>query len=387
MSLKILFVDDDPNLINGLKRMLFSKRNEWECLYAENGFKALEILETNDIACIVTDMRMPGMDGAQLLKTVMGKYPQVVRIILSGHSDKEMILRSTQVAHQFLAKPCQSEVLIATISRVLELRNDLNNENLRKIVTGISELPSVPTIYLQLEAALHNEDISVQKIANIISQDMSMTTKILQMVNTAFFGLPVAISNPVQAVNYLGINVIKSLVLYIKLFDNSKNSPELQNYINSIWHHSLVVANYCKELAKGIIKDKITGDDIYAAGLLHDIGRLVLLKLPDYYRNVMELKEKDKINSYEAEKILYGTTHCEVGAYLFRLWGLRDQIIYPVLHHHKYQFNDYAITPVSTVFIANFLSHLNDVNIDYIKDKSSNFNDFSWFKEYINQEQ
>jgi len=101
----------------------------------------------------------------------------------------------------------------------------------------------------------------------------------------------------------------------------------------------------------------------------------------------MELKEKDKINSYEAEKILYGTTHCEVGAYLFRLWGLRDQIIYPVLHHHKYQFNDYAITPVSTVFIANFLSHLNDVNIDYIKDKSSNFNDFSWFKEYINQEQ
>jgi len=381
MKFNILFVDDNPNLIKGLKRILFTKRKEWDCFFAENGNKALEIMNEYEINVVISDMKMPGMDGAQFLKIVKEKYPKAIRIILSGHADKDMSLRSTQVAHQYLAKPCESQVLISTINKILKSREELDNEKIQDLVTGISELPSMPDLYFKLEKLLSLEDISINDVGNIISQDVTMTAKMLQMVNTAFFGLPTKINNPIQAVNYLGINVIKSLVLCIQIFDRYENKPHLKPYINNLWYHSMLVASNCRELVRGKLKDKAAEEDVYVAGLLHDIGKIILLKSPGYFEDINKLVEKEKLSVFEAEKKLLGTGHDEVGAYLLRLWGLQEEIVNAVMNHHIYNFNNYEINAKSTVFIANKLTHLNINSTDLCKEKNKNFNDFSWYKE------
>jgi len=117
----ILFVDDEVRLINGLRRMLFRQRDSWGMYFALSGFEALDILSKNSIDILITDMRMPQMDGAELLVKIVEKYPGVIRIILSGHSDEELILKSVRTAHQFIAKPVSAEILVNSINRAMQL--------------------------------------------------------------------------------------------------------------------------------------------------------------------------------------------------------------------------------------------------------------------------
>src|SRR5256885_11774657 len=126
--IRILFVDDEPKVTEGLHRMLRSMRREWEMTFATSGAEALEKLSAKPFDVVVSDMRMPGMDGCQLLTEVMRRHPQVVRIILSGYSDKETIMRSIGLAHHYLSKPCDAETLKETIRRACDLRDQLEEE-------------------------------------------------------------------------------------------------------------------------------------------------------------------------------------------------------------------------------------------------------------------
>ena len=103
---RILFVDDEPLVLQGLQRMLRPMRNEWEMAFVESGRRALEEMATLPFQVVVSDMRMPGMNGAQFLSHVQELYPRTVRLILSGHADKDLIMKCVGTAHQFLAKPC-----------------------------------------------------------------------------------------------------------------------------------------------------------------------------------------------------------------------------------------------------------------------------------------
>ena len=134
--INILFVDDESNILQGLQRMLRPMRHDWQMYFAESGADALALLAENPIDVVISDMRMPRMDGAQLLHDIRDRYPQIVRIILSGYSEKEMIVRSVHSAHQYLMKPCDPEILRETISRACALRDLLADENLRRFVDG-----------------------------------------------------------------------------------------------------------------------------------------------------------------------------------------------------------------------------------------------------------
>ena len=144
--INILFVDDEPNILEGLQRMLRPMRREWQMSFAKSGAEALETLGANEIDVIVSDMRMPGMDGARLLHEVREKHPHVVRLILSGYSEKEMIMKSVGAAHQYLAKPCDADVLKTTVQRACALRDFLENESLRRLVSQLHSIPSLPSL-------------------------------------------------------------------------------------------------------------------------------------------------------------------------------------------------------------------------------------------------
>jgi putative nucleotidyltransferase with HDIG domain len=333
---RILFVDDDPGAVQELKKMLKPMSNEWEMEFAVSGEDAMNFMAESPFDVIVSDMHMPEMNGVELLDAVMECYPETVRIIHSGHSDKEMVLQSVKSAHQFLMKPCDAETMKYTIERTCRLRDLLRNEALKKIVTGIKNLPSLPSLYNLIVAEMQSPEASLKKVGHIISQDVSMSAKILQLVNSAFFGLPQKITDPQQAAVYLGIDTLKALVLSIHVFSSSTEDAESCGFsLVKMWRHSLRTARLARDIARAETSDGKAAEEAMIAGMLHDIGKLILLKVPRQYEQVMDFIETTGCDSAEAEYTIMKTSHAELGAYLLGLWGLPDNIVEPVAFHHN----------------------------------------------------
>lgn len=352
---KIIFVDDEPNITDGLRRMLRPMRDEWDMSFALSGHDALELMATKPFDIVVSDMRMPGMDGSQFLTEVMHRHPQTVRFILSGYAEHAMVIRSVGTAHQYLSKPCDAEELKATVERACALRDLLANEKLRLLVTQMQSLPSMPSLYLELTQELRTEEVSLKKIGGIIARDPAMTAKMLQMVNSAFFGLRRHVSNAEEAVNLLGIDMIMSLVFSISVFSLFETS-KLQNFsVQKYWAHSLRVGKFAKWLSKSA--NQKDSDLAMTAGMLHDVGKLVLASnLTDQYNELTTQAAAENADIEELERQIFGATHSEVGGYLLGLWGLPHSIVEAlVFHHHPSQCGSRVFEPLTAVHIANVL--------------------------------
>lgn len=333
---KILFVDDELNVLQGLKRMLRPMRHEWDMEFASSGQEALDILAKYSFDVVVSDMRMPKMDGNKLLAIVMKQYPECVRIILSGHSDYEMILGSVKFAHQYLMKPCDAEVVKSTINRACGLRDLLGNEALRKIVAGMKDLPSLPKSYNLIIEEMQTPEPSLKKVGNIIAQDVSMSARILQMVNSAFFGLPQNIVDPQQAAVYLGVETLKALVLSTHVFSSFTETSELLDFsLPDLWKHSVAVGNLTREILDDEPVEKRLKEEALVSGLLHDIGKLMMLNIPDKYKQIQALNDNIGCGILAAEYEVLKASHAELGAYLLGLWGLPIGIVESVAFHHN----------------------------------------------------
>ncbi len=333
---RILFIDDDPKVLRGLRRALATIHHEWDVEFAMSGEEALNLMSKSLFDVVVTDTRMPKMNGVELLNTVMERYPDTVRIILSGHTDKEMIMNSLNCTHQFLAKPCNPETIRYTIERACRLRDLLMDKALRKIVTGIKELHSLPTLYGMIVKEMQSPDASLKKVGYIISQDVSMSAKILQIVNSAFFGLSQKIVDPQQAAVYLGIDTLKAIVLSIHVFSSFTEDAELCGFpLAKMWRHSLRTSKLARGIASAEMADGKIVEEAMIAGMLHDIGKLILLKVRRQYKKVVEFIEKNGCDPVEAEYTVMKTSHAELGAYLLGLWGIPDNIVEAVAFHHN----------------------------------------------------
>ncbi len=356
---RVLFVDDEPAVLDGLQRMLRVQRHEWEMLFAQSGAEALTLMDGQPVDVVVTDMRMPSMDGAQLLHEVMRRHPQTVRIVLSGHSDKEAALRSVGPTHQYLAKPCDAETLKETVARACALRELLHSEHLKGLVSQVRTLPSLPHLYLKIVEEVQSPDASLQRVGEIIAQDIGMTAKVLQLVNSAFFGLRRHITQPGQAVSLLGLETVKALVLSVKLFTSFDQTVMTRAHLTALWEHSLRAALLAKQVLSATAADRKHVDYAFMGGLLHDAGKLVLATdLAAQYREALALAAAENLSEPEAERRVFNATHGEVGAYLLGLWGLPDPIVEAVaFHHHPADCAAKTLGPVAAVHIANALDH------------------------------
>ncbi len=356
---QILFVDDEPNILKGLKRMLRSMRKEWDMLFAENGAQALEMLSQRTFDVIVSDMRMPQMDGVALLTTVKQRYPMIVRIILSGHSDQEMILKSVTSVHQYLSKPCDSQVLISTVSRSCSLGDFLNHKNLRQVISKTESIPSPPSLYINMMDELRSPSASVERLEKIIEKDLGMTAKILQLVNSSFFGRSWHISDISQAVTMLGLDTIRSLVLTVGIFSKLDASTMTASNMEKIYEHSIKTGTIAQKIAIHENADRETVDNAFIMGLLHDLGKIIFaVNFPETYANVFKLSQDKKIPFIDAELQVMGATHAQVGAYLLGLWGLPDDIVEGVaLHHSPDKHPNKAFTPLVAVYFANIFGN------------------------------
>lgn len=356
----ILFVDDEPRVLDGLRRMLFRYEDLWEAEFASSGAEALSILAASSFDVIVADMRMPGMNGAVLLSEVARLYPQMVRMILSGTWEQDLRMQAAMVAHQYLSKPCDVEVLKDTLDRAFALRDVLVEPALRSLIARTSSLPSTPAAYRDLLQVLQTPDVSAREIGAALARDMGMTAKVLQLVNSAFFGRRRHITSPEEAVMFLGIDTVKALALSLSAFSSFDASRCPQFSIQDLQRHSTVVASLARQIANSRPLAKSALDDAFVAGLLHDVGQLVLVAHHSgQYDHVLRAVKAGNKTLSEAEREIFGTTHAEVGSYLLWLWGLPDSVVEAVAFHH-YPGNSKADSfgPVLAVHVANVLADL-----------------------------
>ena len=334
MNKRILFVDDEPMILQGIQHSLRGMRAEWEVSLANSGAEALETMAQAPFDVVITDMRMPGMDGAQLLDVVEVRFPRTVRIILSGQSDRETILRSVGPSHQYLSKPCDLDELKQRLRRAFALRDMLNDTHLKEVIGRLKTVPSLPALYVAVTEALRSSDSSITDIGNLIAQDMGMSAKVLQLVNSAFFGLSNRVSSPRQAVLLIGIENLKALVLSVQVF--SDLGGHLTRELGFLWNHSMSTASFAKAIARVELSSSGVREDAFTAGLLHDVGRLVLASaFGAEYREVLKRAAEPGVLLASCEGDAFGCTHNGVGAYLLGLWGLTDSIVEAVAWHHQ----------------------------------------------------
>lgn len=354
--IKILFVDDEPNILDALTRMLRPMRFDWSMTFVGSGQTALDALEKEAFDVVVSDMKMPGIDGAQLLGEVRRLYPHIIRIILSGYSEKEAIMKSIGATHQFLSKPCDPESLKSTIKRVCALRDLLGDEHLRQLVSQMPNIPSLPTLYTELIDELTKQEPSTRTVAQIVKKDIGMTVKILQIVNSAFFGLQRRISDSNQAVEFLGLDTISSLTLGLGIISQFEHQNGSGVLLAKLWEHSMRVGMNANKIGHRL-KPGIAVD-AFTSGLLHDIGEVVLaVNLPKEFVEVSKLVENGECR-LAAERRVFETTHAEIGAYLLGLWGLPQPVVEAVAFHHTpLETATNEITPLTAVHIANAIEH------------------------------
>jgi HD-like signal output (HDOD) protein len=355
----LLFVDDEPNVLQGLQRQLRPMRNEWDMNFVEGGAQALTFMATRPVDIIVSDMMMPGMDGSQLLSEVVKQHPQTVRIILSGHAEREAVLRLVGPAHQYLSKPCDPDELRKAITHAFALRDLLGNERLKRLTTRIKHLPTLPSMQNEFTKELRKDSPSLEHIGEIISRDIGMTAKILQLVNSAFFGLAQQVGSPTEAVVYLGLNTIRSLALSMEIFSQYDQKVCKSFSLNVLANHSWTAGVMARSVAQMERRDLKMLEQCFLAGLLHDIGQLILaFGLHEEYSEVIAKAKNQNLPVWQVEQEFFGATHADVGAYLLALWGLPNPIIEAVAQHHQLaRCTGPEFSPAIAVHVADVFAH------------------------------
>jgi HD-like signal output (HDOD) protein/ActR/RegA family two-component response regulator len=353
---RLLFVDDDRVVLQGLERMLFEWADAWDMVFVDDGEKALAALREAHFDIIVTDARMAGMDGAALLSRVRAEHPDVVRVILTGHSELEATLRAMPVAHSFLTKPCKPELLIEVLERSCALQALLEREDLRTLVGGVTGLPVKPEVYSRLTEAIADPNADTADIARIVSRDVALASKVLHLTNSAFFGSRRNFVSVEQAVAFIGVRMLRKVVLSAEVFTTFEPEQELAGLsLDGEQHHALC----CAGIARGIAADSEQAEYAFLAGMLHDIGKLVwATNAPGLMRELERRCAPGQSLLPHVEEVEAGTLHSRVGAYLLGLWGLEHPLVEAVAHHHDPASVESSRVDLPTiVHVADALAH------------------------------
>lgn len=334
-KLKILFIDDELPILNGLERSLRRHREEWKMVFFEHPKEALHFLKDEEMDVLVSDMRMPEMNGNAFLERAARIQPGTVRIILSGYSDRELAMESVKHTHISLNKPCELEDLTTLFKRLAFLYALPVNRAMREKLTSLNALPVFPATYQRIVGVLREPDCSIKEVGEIIAQDLAMTTKILQLVNSAFFGISRRITRVTDAASLLGLETIKALVLGFGVFSQFEDGRIDPKILNRLTRHSLNVGMLACGIGKSFIGAPEVADEAFMAGVLHDLGKLALLtNYPEEYTQVLKMEQEEQEPLCSLEQNQIGIHHCLVGAFLTGIWGLPMSVMNATAFHH-----------------------------------------------------
>lgn len=323
--MKVLFVDDEPRVLEALQRMLFDAAGSWEVETASSGHDALNLLSSSRFDVIVTDMRMPGMDGAQLLQQVHERWPSMTRIVLSGQTDQEHAMKTLGTAHQFLSKPCDPRTLTQVVENAFHLQALTPNERIRGLAASVHRLPSVAKVHERILKLLDAPEGNLRDAADLVAQDPSLAAKVMRIVNSAFFARGSVVQDVRTATSRLGMDLLRALVLSERA-SGGKTSPRIERVQARAFDAASLACKFLPESERRAA---------FTAGLLCDVGTLVLEQgAPDEISAVYEYAKEAGIAPHVAEKEMLGSSHADVGGYVLGLWGVPPVIVEAVLGHH-----------------------------------------------------
>ena len=355
----VLFVDDEPLVLQGLQRMLRGEREAWTMRFVASGREALSLLEREAFDALVTDLRMPGMDGEQLLNTVKERHPHMVRIVLSGEMNQASGFKTVRCAHRYLAKPCDAEALKSALSQALALRRWVDDHRLKELLARLESLPSLPEVYAELLAEIQAPNSSFRRVGDLIARDVGMTAKILQIVNSAFFGQARRILNTQDAVAMLGYDTLKALVLSTKIFSQFDAKRVRCLDLNALWQHSMNTGMFARTIGVGEKLARTAQDEAFTAGVLHDVGKLILAhNFPEIYADVIMRSRGQQRPEVELEQECFGASHAELGAYLLSLWGIGEEVVDAIAYHQRPPRMSASSRVLAVVYAANALEHM-----------------------------
>jgi len=355
MKKHILFVDDDPLQLGLYTLMLEDEAGDWEVDQAVGSREALGKLDSNRFDVVVSDLRMAGMDGVELMTEICRRHPQMSRIVISGIDDQEEIARCLETTHQFLAKPVRGSELLATLACIRRLDAYLQDDKLKALVGKLNALPSFPSTYLKVMKEINSDEPSVEIIAEIVARDPALTAKVLQVANSAAFGLAQKVSSPFEAVQFLGLAAIRSIALSAHVFSNFERVPIPGFSVRHLWDDALRCAGIVRAIMRMERADEGPTEDACTAAMLRNAGKLMLARtFPQLYRQAVELADRRHLTLPEAEQEIFDATSASVAAYLFGLWGLSAPMVDAVAFHLQPGKSDAAaFGPLAAVHVAN----------------------------------
>lgn len=355
---KILFVDDEPAVLDGLQDSLRKHRRRWDMTFACGGEAAISELSKKDYDVVVSDVRMPGVNGVEVLQFAKDKYPHAIRIALTGFADEKSTLKLTTLAQRYLTKPCAIDDLDEAITRDSGLIDAFDNPVVQALAGSAGRLPASANTQQVLLDRLNSTDGSIEDIAIVIEEDMALTAKILQLANSSFFRRQASVVSARHAVSYLGVDVIRSLVLAEQLFERSQSIPKMDYFdIDALRKHSLLTSTIAREISPTSEIASVA----MTAGLLHDVGKIIIaLEKPELIASLVNVESGapyEWVDS-QTERSIVGCTHAEVGGYFLNLWGVPSSVVEAVtFHDDPAAIVTREFDALGVVHVSNYLAH------------------------------
>jgi putative nucleotidyltransferase with HDIG domain len=354
----LVLIDDTAELAQAAP--LFSQLPEgWKVTFSQTPADALYVLDQVPFDIVFVDLKAGPLASTQFLHEVWARYPKTIRFLLAANMEPDLMVTCALGPHQFLQKPIDASAVRGALDRATLVDRLFREPRVQNLVSRIRTFPSRPTVYVEVMRELRSSDSSPQVVGELVSRDLAISSKLLQITNSAFFGFSQRVSSPAEAVLLLGMETTASLVLGIEAFARLDNVKLLYFSTDQVWKHSQAVANSARAIADAMTNDASIAHDAFTGALLHDIGKLALaVNFEDQYRQALNEAREKNVPAWEIEKEMFGATHAEVGAYLLSLWGLPASVIEAVASHHLPSRElPTKFSPLTAVHLANALDY------------------------------
>ncbi len=329
---RILFVDDEQQVLDALRNLLRRQRKQWEMAFALSGQQALDEMKKAPFDAIISDMRMPEMDGCVLLEHVRALYPNTARIVLSGHAERDAVVRALAVAHQFLSKPCDGDTLRTAIERTCRVHDALRSEAVVRIVGAMESAPTMPKSYFELAKVVASPVFEVTMVSDVFECDAAMNTRALTTINSPLVGLPQRATSVHAAAMLLGVDWARFLALGSPLAIAMDSMPVDGSPFDQIRLGTVLAAR----IARSFFRDPQKGQDAFTAALAHGVGRMVAaVGVRDTFIEVERLVRAGGRRAIEVEREKLGATYGEIGAHMLAAFGVQFSIVEAVAFHDE----------------------------------------------------